>query len=77
LTAEAALRRTTSTDGLVGLLEAEEDLMIRRFGPPWAGHPHTFSEGGLNGLQPSGARGVPTQRVATSGAPIPWRWPWR
>jgi hypothetical protein len=32
LTAEAALGRATSTDNLTGLLQAEENLMIRTFG---------------------------------------------
>ena len=77
LTAEAALRRTTGTDGLIDLLQAEEDLMIRNFGSPWAEHPLTFSESSLNSPPLPGARSVPTQGVATSGAAIPWRWSWR
>jgi hypothetical protein len=38
LTGEGALRRATSTDSLIDLLQAEEDLMIRTFGPPWVEH---------------------------------------
>jgi hypothetical protein len=76
MTAEAALRHTNSTNSLIDLLQAEEDLLIRKFGPPWVEHPHTFSEGCLNNLQRSGARSAKTQRVAGSGTAIPWRWPW-
>ena len=32
LTAEAVLRRTTGSDGLIDLLQAEEDSMIQKFG---------------------------------------------
>jgi hypothetical protein len=39
LTAEVALGRATSTDSLIDLLQAEENLMIRTFGPPWVEHP--------------------------------------
>jgi len=77
LTAEAALRRTTNTDSLIDLLQAEEDLMIRKLGPPWVDQPLTFSESSLGGLQPPGARSLPTQGVATSGTAAPWSWPWR
>ena len=35
LTAEAALGRATSTDNLIDLLQAEENLMIQTFGTPW------------------------------------------
>jgi hypothetical protein len=35
LTGEGALGRSTSTDNLIDLLQAEENLMIRTFGPPW------------------------------------------
>jgi hypothetical protein len=52
LTGEAALRRATSTDSLIDLLQAEEDLMIRTFGPPWVEHPATLSRSRLNGLRP-------------------------
>jgi hypothetical protein len=52
LTGEAALRRATSTDNLIDLLQAEEDLMIRTFGPPWVEHPVTLSRSRLNGLHP-------------------------
>ena len=42
LTAGAALRQATSTDSLIDLLQAEEDLMIRTFGPPWVRTPRHF-----------------------------------
>jgi hypothetical protein len=71
LTAEAALSRATSTDSLIDLLQAEEDLIIRTFGPPWVEHPVTLNRGRLCGLQPTG------ERTATSGTPAPWSWPWR
>jgi hypothetical protein len=77
LTAEAALRRTTSTDSLIDLLQAEEDLMIRTFGSPWVEHPDTLIRSRLNGLQPPGAGKVPTRWSATSGTLAPWSWPWR
>jgi hypothetical protein len=77
LTGEGALRRATSTDSLIDLLQAEEDLMIRTFGPPWVEHPVTLSRSRLNGLQPPGAGKVPTRGSATSGTPAPWSWPWR
>jgi hypothetical protein len=69
--------QTSNTDSLIDLLQAEEDLMIHNFGPPWAEDPRTFTEGSLNGLQAPGARSVPTHGVATSGTAIPWSWPWR
>jgi hypothetical protein len=72
LTAEAALRRTTSTDSLIDLLQAEEDLMIRTFGPPWAEYPATLSRSRLNGLQPPGAAKLPTRGSATSGTATSW-----
>jgi hypothetical protein len=77
LTAEAALRRGTSTDSLIDLLQAEGDLMIRTFGPPWVEHPRTCSECSLNGPQSPGAGKVPTRGSATSGTLDPWSWPWR
>jgi hypothetical protein len=77
LTAEAALRRATSTDNLIDVLQAQEDLMIRTFGPPWVEHPATLSRGRVNGLQSPGAGKVPTQGSATSGTSAPWNWPWR
>jgi hypothetical protein len=52
LTAEAALRLATSTDSLIDLLQAGEDLMIRTFGPPWVEHLTTLSRSCLNGLHP-------------------------
>jgi hypothetical protein len=75
LTAGAALRQATSTDSLIDLLQAEEDLMIRTFGPPWVEHPVTLSRS--NGLQPPGAGKVPRRGSATSGTATPWSWPWR
>jgi hypothetical protein len=77
LTAEAALRRTTSTDSLIDLLQAEEDLMIRTFGPPWVEHRTTLSRSCLHGLQPPGSGKLPTRGSATSGTLAPWSWPWR
>jgi hypothetical protein len=77
LTAEAALRRATSTDILIDLLQAEEDLTIRTLGPPWVEHPRTFSECSLNGPRPSGTGKVPTRPVAASRTATPWSWPWR
>jgi hypothetical protein len=77
LTGEAALRRATSTDSLMDLLQAQEDLMIRIFGPPWVEHPVKLSISRLNGLQPPAAGKVPTQGSATSGTLAPWSWPWR
>jgi hypothetical protein len=71
LTAEAALMRATSTDNLIDLLQAEEDLMIRTFGPPWVEHPVTLSGSRLNGLQPPEAGSV------ASGTFASWSWPWR
>jgi hypothetical protein len=77
LTAEAALRRTTSTDSLVDLLQAEEDSLIRKSGPRWMEHPRTFSESNPDALQPPGTRNVPKRGAATSGTTAPWCWPWR
>jgi hypothetical protein len=73
LTAEAALMRTTNTDSLIALLQAEEDLMIRKLGPPWVDQPLTFRGSSLGGLQPPGIG----PRAATSGTTAPWCWPWR
>jgi hypothetical protein len=50
LTGEGALRRATSTGNLIDLLQAEEDLMIRTFGPPWVEHPVTFQRGATPGM---------------------------
>jgi hypothetical protein len=77
LTAEAALKRTTSTDSLIDVLQAEEDLMIRKFGSPWVDQPLTFSETSLGGLQPPGTKNVPKRGAATSRTTAPWCWPWR
>jgi hypothetical protein len=71
LTGEAALGRATCTESLIDLLQAEENLMIRTFGPPSVERPLTFSQGSLNGPQLPGAGNVPTKGVA------PWSWPWR
>jgi hypothetical protein len=77
LTGEAALRQATGTDSLIDLLQAEEDLMIRTFGPPWVEHPVTLCRSRLNGPQPPGAGKVPIGGSATSGTLAPWSWPWR
>jgi hypothetical protein len=77
LTGEAALRRATSTDSLIDLLQAEEDLMIQAFGPPWVENPAPLSRSRLNGPQPTGAGKVPRRGSATSGTLAPWSWPWR
>jgi hypothetical protein len=77
LTAEAALRRTTDTESLVDLLQAEEESMIRNFGPPWVDQPLPFSESCLSVLHSPGRKSLPTQGAAPSGTAIPWRWPWR
>jgi hypothetical protein len=71
LTGDAALGRATSTESLIDLLQAEENLMTRTFGPPWVERPLSFSESSPNGPQIPGAGNVPTKGVA------PWRWPWR
>jgi hypothetical protein len=67
LTAEAALKRATSTDSLIDLLQAQEDLMIRPYGPPFT----------LNGPRVPAAGKVPTRVGAESGSATPWSWPWR
>jgi hypothetical protein len=77
LTGEGALRRATSTESLIDLLQAEEDLAIKTFGPPWLERLVTLSISRLNGLQPPGAGQVPMQGTAPSGALALWRWPWR
>jgi hypothetical protein len=77
LTAEAALRRTISTDSLIDLLQAEEDLMIRNFGPPWVERPLPFAESSPNALRAPGTGTVPERGDATSGTTAPWCWPWR
>jgi hypothetical protein len=76
LTAEAALRRTTSTDSLIDLLQSEEDSMIHNFGPPWAEDP-TFRQSSPDSLQPPETANIPKRRAATSGTTAPWCWPWR
>jgi hypothetical protein len=76
LTAEAALRRTTGTDSLIDLLQAEEDSMIHNFGPPWAEDP-TFRQSRSDSLQPPETANIPKRGAATSGTTAPWCWPWR
>ena len=58
LTAEAALRRTTSTDSLTDLLQAEEDSMIQKFGPPWV-EDRNFNDGGPDAFEPAETWNVP------------------
>ena len=41
LTGVGAVRLATSTDGLIAILQAEEDLMIKTHGPPWVERPLT------------------------------------
>jgi hypothetical protein len=77
LTGDGALRRATSTDSLIDLLQAEEDLAIKTFGPPWSERPLTLGRSRLNGLQPPGAGQVPTRGTPASDAPALRRWPWR
>jgi hypothetical protein len=77
LTAEAALSRATSTDSLIDLLQTQEDLLIRTFGPSWLAPPRAFSEWTLNGTRPPGAGKLPTRRGAATGTATPWSWPWR
>jgi hypothetical protein len=76
LTAEAALRRTTGTDSLIDLLQAEEDSMIHNFGAPWAEDP-TFRQSSPDSLQPPETANIPKRGAATSGTTAPWCWPWR
>ena len=77
LTGEGALRRATSTDSLIDLLQAAEDFAIKTFGLPWLERAVTLSIGRLNDLQSPGAGQIPTRGTAASGAPALWRWPWR
>jgi len=77
LTGEAALGRATSTDNLITMLQTEEDLMTKTNGPPWVERPFILTRSRLQGLQPPGAGNVPTRGAATSGASVPWSWPWR
>jgi hypothetical protein len=77
LTAEAALRRTTGTDSLIDLLQAEEDSMIHNFGPPWVERPLTFGESSPDALQPPETANIPKRGAATSGTTAPWCWPWK
>jgi DNA-binding CsgD family transcriptional regulator len=67
LTAEAALRPATSTDSLIDLLQAEEDLMIRIFGPPRVEPPVTLNRSRLNGLQSPRSREVALTGVCDIG----------
>jgi hypothetical protein len=77
LTGERALSRATGTECLIDLLQMEEDLMIRTFGPPWVEHPLSCSESVLDRLQPPGAGNLPKLSDATSATTAPWIWPWR
>jgi hypothetical protein len=71
LTGEVALRQATSTESLIDLLQAEENLMIRTFAPPWVERHLSFNESSLTGPLLPGARNVPPKGIA------PWRWPFR
>jgi hypothetical protein len=77
LTGEGALRRATSTDSLIGLLQAEEDLAIKTFGPPWLERPLTLSRSCLKVLQPPKEEKEHTRGVAPSGTSALRSWPWR
>jgi hypothetical protein len=76
LTAEGVLKRTTGTDSLIDLLQAEENLMIRTFGPPWVEDP-TFRQSSPDALQPQETGNASEGGAATSGTAAPWCWPWR
>jgi hypothetical protein len=71
LTAETALKRSTNTDSLIDLLQAEEDSTIHNFGPPWAEDPIFFqsSPGALHPPETGNASG---NGAATSGTTAPW-----
>jgi hypothetical protein len=71
LTGEGALKRATSTETLIDLLKAEENLMIRTFGPPWMERHLSLNKSNLNGPHLPGARSVPPNGVG------PWSWPFR
>jgi hypothetical protein len=77
LTAEAALSRATSTDSLIDLLQTQEDLLVRTFGPSWREPRRALSEWTLNATRPAAAGKPPTRRGAPSGTATPWSWPWR
>jgi hypothetical protein len=77
LTGEGALKRATSTDSLIDLLQAEEDLAIKTFGPPWLERPHTLSRSCLKVLQPPKEEKEPTRGGAPSGTSALRSWPWR
>jgi hypothetical protein len=77
LTGEGVLSRATSTDSLIDLLQVEEDLMIRTFGPPWVEDVVTCSETIPNGIQRPGAGKVTKPETAASATTAPWIWPWR
>jgi hypothetical protein len=61
LTGEASLGRATSTNSLITILQAEEDSMIKTYGPPWVERPFILGRSRLQGLQPLGAEDVPTR----------------
>jgi hypothetical protein len=77
LTGEAALGRAISTDSLISILQAEEDLMITTYGPPWVERPFILSRSHLQGLQSHRAERVPSSGAATAGIPTTLGWPWR
>jgi hypothetical protein len=76
LTAETALKRTTNTDSLIDLLQAEEDSTIHDFGPPWAEDP-TFRQSSRHGVHPPEIGNASGGGAAASGTTAPWCWPWR
>jgi hypothetical protein len=71
------LRRATSTDSLIELLQAEEDLAIKTFGPPWLQGPLTLSRSCLKVLQPPKEEKEPTRGDAPLGTSTVRSWPWR
>jgi hypothetical protein len=77
LTGEVALKQTRSTEELCAVLQAEEDLSIKTFGPPWAERPPTSNESLLHGFPSGGTAEVPTRESAASATPALWNWPWR
>lgn len=68
---ETALGRATSTGSLIDLLQAEETLMIRTFGPPWVEPPFILEEGSLSDSRLSEQGSGPVKAVESSS------WPWR
>jgi hypothetical protein len=76
LTAETALKRTTNTDSLIDLLQAEEDSTIHNFGPPWA-EDRTRRDGSPDAFAPAETWNITERGAASSGTTAPWYWPWR